>query len=218
MKLFNKIIATTIAISLSALILGCQPTPEKPLTNSNSVVEKPAFTKVDVGGAKSPAEAYTMLYTAVKAGDIESVKKMLSKSSIGMGESAGQRQNKSIDEVVKNGFTATTFSDTLPEIRDPRVKDNYASIEVRNEKENKWEDLPFVLEDGSWKLAVGDLFAGAFQSPGMSKATTDQINANKSNPNAGMIKGANSNTNTAKINVIKPEMPPEMRKPEAEKK
>ena len=218
MKILSKFFISAIVFSLFSLFIGCQPAANSSL-NTNATVEKP-MTKVSVGGAKSPTEAYTMLFTAVKAKDIESVKQMMSKSSLGMAESAGQRQGKTTEEVLTNGFTATTFSDSIPEIRDPRVKGNHGLVEVRNEKENKWEDLPFVLEDGGWKLAVGDLFAGTFPQAevGKSKAALDQIAANKSIPNAGMVKGGNTNTNTAKINVIKPEIPKEMQKPAPEKK
>ncbi len=218
MKILSKVFVSAIVFSLISLFIGCQPTSSN-TTIANTTFEKP-ITKVSVGGAKSPTEAYTMLFTAVKARDIESVKQMMSKSSLGMAESAGQRQNKTAEEVLKNGFTATTFSDSIPEIRDPRVNGNHGLVEVRNEKENKWEDLPFVLEDGGWKLAVGDLFAGTFPQAevGKSKASLDQIAANKSNPNAGMIQGGNTNTNTAKINVIKPKVPKEMQQPGSEKK
>jgi len=48
---------------------------------------------------------------------------------------------------------------------------------VFNPTENKWEDLPFVLEDGGWKLAVGDVFQDTYRKPGM--GITEMENANK---------------------------------------
>ena len=38
--------------------------------------------------------------------------------------------------------------------------------------------MPFVLEDGGWKLAIGDLFQDTFKSPGKSKG---QIKTQASN-------------------------------------
>ena len=90
----------------------------------------------------------------------------MSKSTIAFAEGVSEQNNKPIEEVFANGFTATTFADKLPEIRDERIKDNYGKIEVFNQKDSRWEDLAFINEDGGWKLAVGDLFAGTFQNPG----------------------------------------------------
>jgi hypothetical protein len=217
MKLSTRIGILAMALVSIGFLFGCQPTATD---NAKNTATNPAtFNKVklplDPSGAQTATEAYTRLFTAVKAKDINAIKQMMSKASLGMAESAGQRQNKPIEDVIKNGFTATTFSDSMPEARDLRELVNYASLEVRNEKENRWEDLPFVIEDGSWKLAVGDLFSGIFPSAeiGPSKAIKDQIASNKSMPNAGMVPTGNSNANNAKINVVKPQFPEGMKQP-----
>jgi hypothetical protein len=213
MKLSTRIGILAVALASIGFLFGCQPIATENSTNPAT------FNKVklplDSSGAQTATEAYTRLFTAVKAKDNNAIKQIMSKSSLGMAESAAQRQNKPIEEVLKNGFTATTFSDSMPEARDLREVVNYASLEVRNEKENRWEDLPFVIEDGSWKLAVGDLFAGVFPSAeiGPSKGVKDQIASNKSMPNAGMVPASNSNANNAKINVVKPQVPEGMKPP-----
>src|SRR5437667_2244536 len=115
-----------------------------------------------------------------------------------------QRNKTPIDKVFENGFTMTTFSDTLPTIRDERIVDNMGAIEVWNSKDSKWEDLPFIKEDGAWKLAVGELFAGSFKSPGKGRDIIEKEAANAMNGNQ-MIPGMppNSNMNTAaNANVI----------------
>ncbi len=143
-------------------------------------------TKVEPGSASSPTEAYKMLYTAVKAKDTEKIKMMMSKSTVSFAEGVSAQQNKPVAEVYTNGFTATTFSETLPEIRDERIKDTFGKVEVYNSKDKRWEDLAFVNEDGGWKLAVGDLFAGTFQNPGKSISQMEAENSN-SNGNTGMV-------------------------------
>jgi hypothetical protein len=91
---------------------------------------------------------------------------------------AAQRNNTPVEKMYENGFTATTFSETLPELRDERIKENMGALEVWNAKDNKWEDLPFINEDGGWKLAVGDLFADTYKSPGRGLDSLEKEAAN----------------------------------------
>jgi hypothetical protein len=126
----------------------------------------------------SPSEAYKRLYSAVKSKDTEAIKKEFSKKSIGLAEMSAQRFNKSLAQSIENGLTATTFSETPPPMRDERVKDNMGAVEVWNSKDNKWEDVPFIFEDGAWKLAIGDGFAGSWQSPGLGRDQRDKQAAN----------------------------------------
>jgi hypothetical protein len=142
------------------------------------------------GGADSPTEAYKRLFAAVKSKDTEAIKKQLSKRTIEFGAMAAQRNNTPVEKMYANGFTATTFAETLPEIRDERIKDDMGAVEVRNVKENKWEDLPFVLEDGGWKLAVGDLFANTFKSPGRGRDALEKEAANSAMPPAQPVSNA----------------------------
>lgn len=129
--------------------------------------------------AQSPTEAYKALYAAVKAKDAAKIKAMMSKNSLGFAGFAAQKQNQTVEKVLENGFLETTFADALPEMRDERVKDNFGAVEVYNQKAKRWDDTAFVLEDGAWKLAVGDQFQGSYKSPGKGKA---QIEFETSNP------------------------------------
>ncbi len=189
MKLTNyrKILFIIVVFALSFSMLSCtQGQQDRPLT-----------------------DAYTQLYNAVKSKDTEKIKATMSKSTIGFAEGVSKQQNKPIEEVFSNGFTATTFAEKLPEIRDERIKDNYGKVEVYNEKDKRWEDLAFVKEDGTWKLAVGDLFAGTFQNPGKSQAQLQTENSNTGGliPYQGNINGnipsgkPDSKTTTANANT-----------------
>jgi hypothetical protein len=195
-SVFQKICFALISLAISVFSLSC--------ANANS--------KVEPGKASSPTEAYRMVYTAVKAKDTEKIKMMMSKSTVSFAEGVANQQNKPVAEVYMNGFTATTFSESMPDIRDERVKGDFGKVEVFNKKDNKWEDLPFINEDGGWKLAVGDLFAGTFQNPGKSQAQTELENSNTSgliplpgnaNVNGNFTSGKpDANVNTA---AVKPE-------------
>lgn len=150
----------------------------------------------NAGGGDTPTEAYKRLYAAVKSKDVEAIKKQLTKRSIEFGAMAAQRNNTPLEKIYENGFTATTFSDALPTIRDERVKDNMGSIEVWNSKDSKWEDLPFMLEEGAWKLAVGDLFGGSFKSPGRGRDSIEKEAANAI-ANTAIPTAPATNANTA---------------------
>jgi hypothetical protein len=119
------------------------------------------------------------------------------------------RQNNPIEKVFENGFTATTFAETLPEIRDERVSGDFGAVEVWNAKDKRWEDLGFVYEDGSWKLAIGEMFGGTFKSPGKGRAIKEQEAANLMNGNNLVpVMPDNANTN-ANVKVIVPKERPE---------
>ena len=115
------------------------------------------------GSDDSPTVAYKRLYSAVKRKNVEAIKSNMTQKSLDFGEMAAARQKIAPDEVFKNGFTATTFSETLPNIRNQRIAGTIGALEVWNSKDGKWEDLPFVFENGAWKIAIGEMFDGTFK-------------------------------------------------------
>jgi len=152
----------------------------------------------------SPTGAYKRLYTAVKAKNIKGIKAAMSKKSLDFAKMAGAQQNKPFEQVLENGFTATTFSPALPQIRDERVNGDMAALEVHNDKDNIWEDLPFVREDGQWKLAIGEMFAGTWKSPGEGQAQKEKEAANAMSNN---LRPMNANVN-GNFNGVHPNVQP----------
>jgi hypothetical protein len=224
MKLKNrqKIVLTLFALALAAGAWACQNTASNnavtsnraanaPLNNANetSVVnaatepaKAPTMTDYPVGNAPSPSEAYRMLFAAVKSQDTAKIKSMLSKNSLSLAEMWGGQQKKPADEVVRNGFSETTFAATMPQLRDERTKGNFAAVEVWNEQRKKWDDIPLVKEEGGWKVAFGDQFFGKWESPGKGQSMIEQEAANARNPKMIPVNPA-ANTN-ANVTFIKP--------------
>jgi hypothetical protein len=66
----------------------------------------------------------------------------------------------------------------LPQIRDERVNGDMGAVEVFNSNDNRWEDLPFIREDGTWKFAMGEAWSKKFKSPGKGQAQLDAEAAN----------------------------------------
>jgi hypothetical protein len=158
-------------------------------------------------GADSPTGAYQRLYAAVKKKDIEAIRAVLSKKTLEFAKMASSQQNKPVEKVLENGFTATTFSESLPEIRDERIAGDMGAVEVYNSKERNWEDLPFIREDGAWKLAIGDIFADTWKSPGPGRAQKEREAANAVSGNNMVPLDPNINGNFNSAPRTKPIVP-----------
>ncbi len=172
--------------------IGCGSEPK---ANTNTAAEKVCDPVND-----TPTEAYRRLFAAVKQKNTEQIKAEMSKKSQEFAEFLATRQKNTIEKVYENGFTATTFSPTLPEMRDERLSSCWAALEVRNNKDQIWEDLPFVNEDGKWKMAFAEQFNGIFKSPGKGMATKEKEAANvalgNQAPPQNIMANSNANVNT----------------------
>ncbi len=170
------------------------------------------------GASGSPTAAYKELYAAVKSKETEKIKAVLSKKTHEFAAMVASRQNQSVEKVFENGFTATTFAESLPEIRDERISGEFAAVEVWNAKDKRWEDLGFVMEDGKWKLAIGEMFGGSFKSPGKGRAIKEQEATNATSntmipgipANADVNMNANMNSNSnSNVKIIIPKERPQ---------
>jgi hypothetical protein len=193
-SIFYRIISLILLLTMVAFAFSCTDTKG---TSQNAPTNSKPKEKVDVGNAQSPMDAYKMLFKAVKAEDTESIKKMMSAASIKFAEGVAAQKKQSIDEVLKNGFYASTITTTMPDMRDERMKDEFGAVEVWVLKEQKWEDTNYVKETDGWKIAVGDVFGGTYKSPGQSQSTKEQIAANTSGKGLIPYGNVNSNTNTS---------------------
>lgn len=189
----HKFIVSCLLTVVLLLSFACQKQTQTPIAEGEK--------------ANSPTEAYQMLFAAVKAKDTEKIKQVMSKKTLSFAAEAGKVQSQSLEEVLANGLTKTTKTISLPQIRDERIKDNFASLEVYSQEKQEWEDLPFILEDGSWKLAIGDFVKNTFKSPGKGRAQIEKEaanlmvkpNTNSSNVNTNVVIMQNSNTKTIEV-------------------
>jgi hypothetical protein len=195
-EISQKIVALSFIVTFALLIFSCQ---------------QGQSSQSGGGSAQTPTEAYKMLFDAVKSKDTEKIKKMMSKDTMIFAEGASKQQNKPLEKVLENGFYASTFSSTLPRMRDERVQDKFGAVEVWNEKERTWEDVAFIREDDGWKIAVGDIFKGSYQMPGKAQSLREREDANLMNPNTAVIQSnidTNVNANSIPITNVKVPTPP----------
>src|SRR5205085_1610459 len=114
----------------------------------------------------SPTATLKAFYEATQKKDPEGIKKTLSKGTLEMLEGFAKTQNKTLDESLKSGLASDTNSDKMPETRNEKINGDKATLEVKNDKTSQWETVPFVKEDGSWKIAFDQMFRDALKNPG----------------------------------------------------
>jgi hypothetical protein len=102
----------------------------------------------------SPTETMKALNEATKTKDVETVKKLISKGTLDLVGQSAKKQNTTVEELLKKdgGMPFQEF-----EARNEKIEGDKAIIEVKNNALNSWEAIPFVKEDGIWKVAL-DVF------------------------------------------------------------
>jgi hypothetical protein len=100
----------------------------------------------------SPTATFKAFYEASKKKDAAAMKKRLSKGSLDMFDKLAKAQNKSTDDMLKE-VDKDDKSTKAPETRNEKITGDTATLEVKNDKTEKWDTLPFVKEDGEWKIA-----------------------------------------------------------------
>ena len=105
----------------------------------------------------SPTATFQVFYEALKKKDVEAYKKSVSKSALTMLESRAQDMDKTLDEYIKMEMDKPTVKppDKL-ETRNEKIEGERATLEIKN-IEGGWNTVPFVKEDGQWKVAVEEI-------------------------------------------------------------
>lgn len=98
----------------------------------------------------SPLETFKTYTKAIKQKDTTTMKLLLSSGSIKMHEQEAKAQGVTVDDIVKR---ETLFSESQKtvEYRNEKIDGDKATLEVKNSY-GSWETVPFVLEDGVWKI------------------------------------------------------------------
>jgi Domain of unknown function (DUF4878) len=107
------------------------------------------------GAGSTPTATAKAFYDAAKARDVQAIKNTMSKGSLEMMEKLAQMQNKSLDEALKE--PSASPPPTNFEARNETITGDSATLEVKDEK-GSWDKIPFVKEDGQWKIALDKAF------------------------------------------------------------
>ena len=171
----TRFLHTCFLALLATALFACGGTGDT-TTNTN------AGPSCEAGG-DTPTQAYKRLFEAVKSKQTDSIKSQVSENTVQLASFISAQNKTPLEKVFENGFVSSTFASTLPDIRDERVDCNMGAIEVWNASQQKWEDTPFLIENGQWKLAVGDVMRGNYKSPGKGMATREAEAANAARGN-----------------------------------
>jgi len=123
MRIWSRI----LIFSFAACVFACGP-------------QKPA----------TPLETFKTYTKAIKAKDYTTMKLLLSDATIKMHEKAAKASGVTVDDIVKHE-TLFNENQTSVEYRNEKIKEDKASIQVKTSY-GSWETVPFVREDGVWKI------------------------------------------------------------------
>ena len=101
----------------------------------------------------TPTSTFKAFFEASKKKDVPAMKKTLSKSTLDMFDKLAKAQNKTTDDMLK-GLDKDEKEEKMPETRNEKIDGETATLEVKNEKTDKWDTLPFVKENSEWKIAL----------------------------------------------------------------
>jgi hypothetical protein len=92
-------------------------------------------------------KAYTI---AIKKKDIATMKLLLSAATMQMHQQQAQQQNVTVDDIIQRE-TLFNPEQTSLKYRNEKIEGDKATIEVENSF-GVWDTVPFVLEEGIWKI------------------------------------------------------------------
>ena len=98
----------------------------------------------------SPRKTFETYIKALKQKDTTTMKLLLSNDSIKMHEQEAKTQGVTVDDIVKRE-TLVSPDQTTVEYKDEKINGDRATLAVKNSY-GSWETVPFVKEDGVWKI------------------------------------------------------------------
>ena len=94
-----------------------------------------------------------------------------------MMEENAKQQNSTVDELLKKDSGAPF--EELPEMRNEKITGDAATVEVKDKNSEKWVTLPFVKEDGVWKVALDKFIQDAMKQMNEEMKMPAADNSNK---------------------------------------
>lgn len=98
----------------------------------------------------TPLDTLKTYTQAIKKNDVETMKHLLSDTSLKMAEQEAASQNAPLDDVIRRE-TLFNENQTSLKFRNEKTENDTATIEVENTF-NSWDTVFFVKEDGVWKI------------------------------------------------------------------
>lgn len=135
----------------------------------------------------SPMAALRATMEAAKRGDWEVYKRGLSQATLKQDEENAKREGLSLEEKYQKAFAKLT----IPQMRNEKIDGDTATLEVSYDSlGTQWLILPFVKENGEWKIArerYGEVALFPGQKPTRPKKTLLPVPTGYTNDFANVI-------------------------------
>ncbi len=140
----------------------------------------------------SPTDVLKSYIDASDRKDLAAVKQTFSKGTIKMYEDAAQKRQISVDEVVKDQFELASSAELKSKLESGKetIEGDTATVEVKDNSTGNLERIPFVKEDGAWKVAL-DKFIEDLMNKMREEMNMPATNVSK--PDGGNLPNLNSN-------------------------
>lgn len=113
---------------------------------------KPA-TEEKAGNMSSPTATIATFVAAIQKKDGAAIKSCLSKASISTLEENAKKAEKSLDALLVEMFEDEEEMKKVPEMKNEKIDGYNATVDIKDSEMDKWDTVPFVKEDGAWKIA-----------------------------------------------------------------
>lgn len=100
----------------------------------------------------SPTETLKKFVEASQKKEVEAMKETLSGRTLQMIQESAAKQNTTVEELLRKD-DANALRE-MPEMRNEVIEGDTATVEVKNKATGDWDKIPFVREEGKWKLAL----------------------------------------------------------------
>lgn len=142
----------------------------------------------------SPTEVFKAQNEARKKKDGAAMKANLSKASVEMIDKAAKAQKKTVEELLTTEMPGVKQPDSF-EFRNEKITGDSASVEVKTPDVQEWSIVPFVKEDGRWKVAMDKLIEE------MKKKVQEAQQQSAPNPDAAGDANTATDSNPANANT-----------------
>jgi hypothetical protein len=161
MKNRTALLLTFIAISAAGGAAACKTnsanTTGNAVTNTvntntaNTAGTNTANTPVTGISLATPTDAYKTAYALRQKGDIEGLKKVMSKEVIDFMTDMGEADKKTLDDMLKE--MVKDPQNPSDEVRNEKITGDRATLEYLK-KDGTWKVMDFEKEGNDWKLTL----------------------------------------------------------------
>jgi hypothetical protein len=100
--------------------------------------------------ASTPTETWKEFYAAAQKRDGAAMKKLLSKDLLAVAKQ--DAHDRPIDDYLSSQVGDEISHHATSETRNEKISGETATVEVKEATGDEWNPIPFVKEDGQWKL------------------------------------------------------------------